>query len=625
MVSELTEIQHFLSHYQPFNALPQEVLAHISRNLEISYFRAGASILEYGDEIHHLYIIRSGMVGAYRRNGELYQLLDHGDLFGNIGLLMNNRVRFPAKAISDTLVYCLPESVFTELCINHESFSDFVEVDEAARLRQTVATTDRNNLISSQVNSLLTRGGVVMVPRQESVQQAAQTMKTENVSAILIADTDHDKRENEPHFIGMVTDRDLCTKVLASGLPPNTAVEEVMTRKLFWLDHNAFVFEAMLVMLRNNIHHLPILRDKYPIGIVEMTDIVRYESQSSLLLVRTIFRQTSVEELAALSGQVKHCFTRLVNEDANSRMIGSAMAVIGRSFIQQLAELAEVKYGPPPVPYCVLTLGSMARDEQLVVTDQDNALILDETYDPGQHAEYFSQFSAFICDGLAACGYAYCTGDIMATNQEWQKTLSQWQECFADWIDNPQPEALLNSSIFFDLDGVCGVTEWADQLKTFIGNRAKENNKFLACLARNALNRTPPLGFFKNFVMEKDGQQKKSINLKRRGTAPLADLIRVHGLAIGTQAQNSLDRLDDIIEAGILPKGRGQDLRDAMEFISIVRIRHQAIGIDAGIDPDNNIDPEKMSDFERRNLKDAFQVVSNAQNFLKYKYSANQL
>jgi CBS domain-containing protein len=258
----------------------------------------------------------------------------------------------------------------------------------------------------------------------------------------------------------------------------------------------------------------------------------------------------------------------------------------------------------------------------LVVTDQDNALILDESYDAVQHGEYFTRFSAFLCDGLAACDYAYCTGDIMATNPKWRKTLSQWKECFGDWIDNPQPEALLNSSIFFDLDGVCGHTKWANQLRRFIRTRATKNNKFLACLAGNALNRTPPLGFFKNFVMEKDGQQKNSINLKRRGTAPLADLIRVHGLAVGTHAQNSFARLDDIIEAGILPQGKGPDLRDAMEFISIVRVRHQAIRIEAGTTPDNNIDPSEMSDFERRNLKDAFQVLSNAQNFLKYKYSA---
>jgi CBS domain-containing protein len=286
--------------------------------------------------------------------------------------------------------------------------------------------------------------------------------------------------------------------------------------------------------------------------------------------------------------------------------------------------MAEEKLGPPPVPYCFLALGSMGRDEQLLVTDQDNAIILDESYQESKHGKYFEELAQFVSDGLDACGYKYCTGDIMATNPMWRMTRSQWEECFADWIDDPNPKALLNASIFFDLDGVYGRLKWAEQLTSFIVRRARKNNRFLACLARNALNRTPPLGFFKSFVVEKDGQHKNSINLKRRGTAPLVDLIRVHALAVGSRTQNSFERLDDIIDAGILPKGRAQDLKDALEFISMVRIRHQAYDVEMGIEPDNNIEPENLSDFERRNLKDAFQILSNGQNFLKFRYQANK-
>ncbi|MDF5409985.1 DUF294 nucleotidyltransferase-like domain-containing protein, partial [Vibrio parahaemolyticus] len=214
---------------------------------------------------------------------------------------------------------------------------------------------------------------------------------------------------------------------------------EVMSYDVVSLDYNAYVFEAMLTMLRYNVHHLPILKDKKPIGIIGMTDIVRYESQNSLLLVSSIFQQTSVEDLKQVSEQVKDCFVRMVNEDANAHMIGRAMSVIGSSFKQRLAELAEQEFGPAPIPYCLVAMGSMARDEQLIVTDQDNALILDNSYDVEIHGEYFEKFAKFVCDGLAACGYAYCTGDIMATNPEWRKTRAEWEECFGNWIDNPTP------------------------------------------------------------------------------------------------------------------------------------------------------------------------------------------
>lgn len=265
----------------------------------------------------------------------------------------------------------------------------------------------------------------------------------------------------------------------------------------------------------------------------------------------------------------------------------------------------------------------MARDEQLVYSDQDNALVLSDQYNEAEHGAYFEQLAKFASDGLNACGYAYCDGKIMATNPEWRKTRSEWKTHFASWIDDANPQALLNGSIFFDLDGVWGHTQWADELRRFITHRTKNNRLFLAALARNALNRTPPLGFFKDFVMETDGQHKNSINIKRRGTAPLTDVIRVHALAIGAMSINSFERLDDVMESEALPNTKGADLRDALEYISMVRIRHQANLIERNEPLNNNIHPRQLSNFDRRNLKEAFQVLSSAQTFLKYRYNSN--
>ncbi len=625
MEAELLEIKNFLSQHPPFDELEDDVLTYVTKHVEISYYREDTPVIHFGDEIHDLYMVRSGVIEVYRRKGELYNRLDEGALFGQMGLLTHNKVRFPAKATKDSLLYCIPEAVFLELYENNESFADFVEVEDNARLRQTISNSnEQNDLTTSKVRTLLS-GEAPFIEQTESIQNAAIKMAEENVSSLLVINHDvlEDEDDDNNPLVGIITDRDLCTRVLAQGLDPSDELSSVMTTEVNSLDHNAYVYAAMLTMLRYNVHHLPVLKDKQPIGIIEATDIVRYESQNSLLLVSSIFQQQTVEELASLSEQVKDSFVRLVNEDANSHMVGSAMSVIGRSFKQRIIELAEEELGEPPIPYCFVALGSMGRDEQLLVTDQDNAIILDNTYIAAEHNEYFEKFAKIICDGLDKCGYSYCTGDIMATNPEWRMTRAEWEECFADWIDNPNPKALLNASIFFDLDGVYGRLKWAEQLNGFIVRRARKNNRFLACLARNAMNRTPPLGFFKDFVMEKDGQHKNSINLKRRGTAPLADLIRVHALAVGSRSKNSFERLDDIQEAGILPKGKARDLSDALEFISMVRIRHQAYDVENQIDPDNNIEPENLSDFERRNLKDAFQILSNAQNFLKFRYQAS--
>lgn len=636
MEVEQLEIKTFLAQHPPFDELEDDVLNHVAKNVEVAYFREGAPVIQFGEQIHDLYMLRSGVVEVYRRNGELYNRLDAGALFGQMGLLTNNRVRFPATTVKDSLLYCIPEPIFLELYEQHESFADFVEVEHNARLRQAVSTSfEANDLTTSKVRTLLS-GDANFVFSNQSIQTAAIKMAEEQASALLVIDpeihiegddnsvqptnTDVDDKST---LVGIVTDRDLCTRVLATGLNPDDPVSTVMTHDVISLDHNAYVYEAMLTMLRFNVHHLPVVKNQHPIGIIETTDIIRYESQNSLLLVSQIYQQQSIDDLALLSEQVKDCFVRMVNEDANSHMIGSAMSVIGRSFKQRIIELAEEELGTAPIPFCFLALGSMGRDEQLLVTDQDNAIILDNSYEPSLHNPYFEQLAKLVCDGLARCGYSYCTGDIMATNPDWRMTRVEWEECFADWIDDPNPKALLNASIFFDLDGVYGRLKWAEQLNGFIVRRAKKNNRFLACLARNALNRTPPLGFFRDFVVEQDGQHKNSINLKRRGTAPLADLIRVHALAVGSRATNSFERIDDIDEAAILPKGKAHALRDALEFISMVRIRHQARDVEEGNEPDNSIEPEFLSEFERRNLKDAFQVLSNSQNFLKFRYNAS--
>ncbi|WP_261833178.1 putative nucleotidyltransferase substrate binding domain-containing protein [Vibrio ishigakensis] len=619
MEVELLEIQQFLAQYPPFNALPEEVLAEVTHNTEISYVREGKSVVQLGETIEEFYVIRSGVIEISRRNGQLYNRLDEGAVFGQMALLSSGRVLFPAKAIEDSLLYCIPSEIFQNLYDNYDSFADFVAAEDSTRLRRAIASNDDNDLTTIKVRELISRP-VFTINDTESIRDAAILMDEENTSCLII-------NSEEPHLKdeiqGILTDRDLCTRAIARGADLDSPLSSVMTKDVITLDSNAYVYEAMLTMQRYNVHHLPLMRKGKPLGVIEASDIVRYESQNSLLLVSSIFQSNSIEELAQLSEQVKDSFVRLVNEDANSHMVGSAMSVIGQSFKQRIIELGEEELGPAPIPYCFLALGSMARDEQLIVTDQDNAIILSNSFEKDKHDKYFAKLAQWVSDGLDKCGYPYCTGDIMATNPIWRMTQTEWEECFSDWIDNPNPKALLNASIFFDLVGVHGQIKWAEQLNRFIVKKARKSPKFLTFLARNALNRTPPLGFFKSFVMEKDGKHKNSINLKRRGTAPLADLIRVHALAVGSTQQNSFERLDDILDSGLLPKGKAQDLKDALEFISMVRIRHQAIDIEQGNEPDNNIEPDNLSDFERRNLKDAFQILSNAQNFLKFRYQGN--
>ena len=218
MEVELLEIRDFISQYAPFDQLPEEALLEVVQSVEISYYRADTKIIDFKDDIHELYMIRSGVVEVFRRNGNLYNRLDQGELFGQMGLFTNNKVRFPAKAVKDTLLYCISESVFYDLCERFDSFADFVEAEDSTRLKQAVESNsdDANDLTTSKVKTLLTREPLIL-SSDTSIQQVAQMMAEENISAALITDPNLDDDKNK-HPFGLITEHDLCAKVVATGL-----------------------------------------------------------------------------------------------------------------------------------------------------------------------------------------------------------------------------------------------------------------------------------------------------------------------------------------------------------------------------------------------------------------------
>ena len=617
MEIEQLEILNFLQKHSPFMELPLAEQQALAQQIDVCYYAAGSTILEYNAPLDALYLIRSGIVETFRRNGDLYNRLAEGGLFAEQGLLRGKKVRFPAKAVADTLIYLIPAAAFEQLFDNNEYFADYIEIGDTERQANRKSEQPHQSaLMTVRINELLNRPAVTL-PANASIVQAAQLMRSEGVSCLLLTEPG-----TTTQIAGLITDRDLRNRVLADERSPTTAVAEIMTQDLVTIAADQFVFEAMLKMLRHNLHHLPVLQQQQPVGVIAIADIIRHESNNSLYIVSSIFRQQTVTELSQLTPAVQACFVRMVHEDANSQMIGSAMATIGRAFKQRLLELAELQLGPPPIPYCFVALGSMARDEQLIVTDQDNAIILDDSFEPAVHDAYFSQLATFVCDGLAACGYPYCSGKIMATNSRWRQPLAVWQQYFNDWIKKPSAETLLHSNIFFDLDAIYGVKQFAEVLNQLIAKQAPDSKLFLASMTRNALLRTPPLGFFQDFVMDEDGKQNDSLNIKRRGTAPFTDLIRVYALSLGSTQRNSYHRLQDIAKANILPKGRAADLRDAFELIAMTRIRHQAYALQQQLMPDNNVRPAALSEFERKQLKAAFQILANAQKFLKFHFQA---
>jgi CBS domain-containing protein len=467
------------------------------------------------------------------------------------------------------------------------------------------------NLMTTPVRALLQRPPVT-VPPGTSIRAVAELMREQRVSSVMLVEQDH--------LFGLVTDRDLRNRALAAGLDPALPVLEIATVAPMTIDINAPGFEALLLMARHNIHHVPVVDGTRVAGMVTATDVTEQHSTSAVFLAGDIHKQTTLDGLVAAASKVRALQKHLSAAGASAYSTGHIVTAITDALTTRLLHLAEMQLGPAPVDFAWMAAGSQARHEQTAKSDQDNALVLDDTYDEAAHGAYFEQLARFVCDGLAACGYVHCPGDMMAMNPRWRLPRRQWADLFRQWVDTPDPTALMLTCTFFDGRAIAGRAELLDSLRQQTLLRTRGNGLFLAHLAGNALSRQPPLGLFGGLATARSGEHKGTLDLKHTGIVPVIDLARIYALAAGHPAVNTHDRLAHAAESGEISPQGVRDLRDALEHLSQVRIRHQSRQIAAGYAADNYLRPDELSNFERGQLKDAFAVVKSLQDVLAQRY-----
>jgi CBS domain-containing protein len=277
----------------------------------------------------------------------------------------------------------------------------------------------------------------------------------------------------------------------------------------------------------------------------------------------------------------------------------------------------------PLVPFCILVLGSEGRQEQSLKTDQDNALIYrDLPIIDFDAKEYFKRFSEEYIKVLLKVGFPPCPGNVMLSNPEWRGSEKEWEKRVSSWVDTPVPENVLNSAIFFDFRSVFGDKTLADGLEEYVHKKIKGKSLFMGYFVSEGLKFKPPLTFFKGFVVERSGEHKGELDLKKGGIFPITHGVRCLSLFNGILERNTYDRIRVLMERGILEKNFGRDLLEAYRFLNMLRFREQADNIIKGKEPDNYINPEKLSKQERGLLKDAFRVVENFQEFLRHSFGS---
>lgn len=613
---ELREIRDFLSSHPPYNVLPDQLLDQLPGRMHLRYFRRGTTIVELNKPNNSLFILRSGAVDVYREGRDLVERADPGTSFGTSSVLSHTPSKYRIVAIEDSLVLVMPGDVFQYLLNKVSEFADYFNTANSTVMKRAVAQLENDTsgriILKTRVSDLLKREPIT-AGENITIRQAAKLMTEHKVSALLIAEG--------TKIRGIVTDRDLRSKVVATDLSREEPITTIMTRNPVTIPRNALAFEAMLEMLGRGVHHLPVVDDDKLIGLVSSGDLMRLETANPVFLVGDITKQSSPEGLAKVSSRLPMLVAQLIEQDASASEIHRLVTAVSDATIHRLLQLAEAEQGAPPVPYEWLVLGSQGRYEHGLGSDQDHVLLLDDAA-TAEDDPYFATLAEYVTAGMEACGYPRCTGGVMATNPRWRQTAKAWHVDFQHWMGEPDSTAVLHAQIFFDFRSVHGGSARADALRDTIRKLAPKSPRFLGHLAAQAVERQPPIGFFRGFVVERGGRPQATFDLKS-AVHCVVELVRVISLANSVSAVNTVERLRAATAVGAMTADSESSLLDAFELITYLRLRHQARQVSAGIPPDNLVSPDDLSSLEKKHLRDAFGIIKRAQAGFAYRYQTH--
>ena len=618
MSVELDEIREFLRQTPPFSELPEEELKALPGRLTMRYARRGQEIISAGRTSDALFIVRSGLVDVFDASGTLLDRRDDGATMGYSTMLSHEPSLYTMTAVEDSLLLAVPEDVFDDLMARFPQISHHFG-GENARIR-AVASDLRSSASSDALRTRvadLMAGNPVQIGSTATIGEGAKVMTERNVSSLLIID--------DGELNGILTDRDLRRRVLAAGHGPELVIKEVMTPNPVTVEPSMLAFEAMLLMAERGYHHLPVADDTGVVGMVVIGDLLRTLHTDPVYATATLARKKTIKEISEVAANSRRVVSRFIERGVSADEISRLLTVTADAVARRLLDMAEEKFGAPPVPYSFVVLGSQGRREMGMASDQDNALILDDSYDEAAHGEYFKNLSEFVCNSLAECGYPLCPGDMMASNPDWRMSLSAWKTVFHQWITKPDPDALLHAQTFFDIRGIHGEDQLVDDLRATYVPIAEGSKRLHAHLAKLAANREPPLGFFRGLVLAKGGSHENTLNIKKGGIATVVQMARLFAVASGLPQIGTRERLNAAAGAGAVSRQGAADLRDAFDFLASVQLAHQHDAVNAGEEPDNHVNPKELSRLEREHLRDAFGVIRRLQQSLATKYPINQM
>lgn len=617
---ELSEIRDFLAAVPPFDQLSEEDLDRLPKEVAIRYLRRGTSLPPSDLDSPYFMVVRTGAIELRNENDELVSKFAEGELYTAACRPEGTEATLKATVVEDSLVYMIDCDRVQTLRQSNPAFDTYFSHSRRERLRQALdalqdTRTSASGLTRVPVRDLV-HGQATTIDPNTTIQAAAQAMTAERVSSLLVV--------RDSKLEGIITDHDLRSRCIAQGMTYDRPISEIMTRDVLHMESDTPAFEALITMTRRDIHHLPVLDHGKILGVVSTTDLIRFQSTHAVYLARDVRRCETIEALAQLSTKLPELHVQLVASGITAHQIGQAVTSVTDAITVRLIECAMSKIGEPPVPFTWLAVGSQARREHTIHSDQDSALLISDELS-GADSDYFERLTGLVGEGLERCGFPKCAGGVMASNPQWRQPLEVWRSYFKRWISHPDSKAAMLASNFFDSRPVYGDEAPFESLHGEAISAAKDNKVFIAYMAANAVKHRPPLGFFRNFVLIDEGDHAKTLDLKLRGIMPIVDLARVFALSAGVAEVETVERLRAAGRTAALSQEAAINLEDALAFIATLRARHQSGQVKRGEAPDNYIHPDKLSPLERNHLKDAFEVIANMQKVLSQRYQVGRL
>jgi CBS domain-containing protein len=600
------DIVRFLLDHPPFDALGADRVRGVADAVELEEHPAGATIIKQGaDPVQHLRVVRTGTIEIVH-DGIVLDLLGEGELFGHASMLSGLPTGFEARAAEDVSCYRIDAELARRL-LSDPAGLRFVARSLLERPGGATAAdldVDARDPTHEPVGALL-RGPPVVCAPHTPIREVVDSMNADGATCAVVDLGDG--------TLGIVTDRDLRTRVLAAGLGGDAPASAAMSAPAYVCRPDRLGGDILLEMFDRGFRHFPVVSATGKIlGVIEDLDLVAAYSRSSFFLRQRIGSARTIEQLIAAGRELVPTVIAMHDARVAATNIMAVYSVVVDALTRRVLELEVGAVQRPVGSFAWLALGSQARREMVPSSDIDSAVVWFGDADEAVVRPPLESLAAKVVGDLEACGMRPDPHGACASNTAFVRSVSSWQGAARSWIDDPtQEKALILASVLVDSRPVWGVHTGTPVADTF--RLAEPGSVLLRMLARFALSHRPPTGFLRGLVVEHGGEHRGRLDLKHGGVIPIVDLARWAGMAAGVTNASTIERLRAAGAAGTLPEADAQTLEDAFELIAALRMKHQVRQLRAGDTPDDYVDPAELSGLTRSHLKEAFRAVASVQ------------